>query len=695
MSGRLRFAYCMTATETLNAAMRAHQSGQFPQAEQLYAQVLAAEPANMQALVLSGALAHMGGRNADAADLFGRALAISEQPDLHYNAGVAKWALGERAGATAHWRRALALNPNFAPAHLNLGSALREAGEIDAALPHLRQALQLQPSPFAHNHLGLALSARGDPQAAMHYRRAIEMQPDFIEPYLNLALELAAQGDVAGALGCVRQSLAIGETADNTALFTRIASRLDAVADDLRPLVTRAVTQGWGHASDLAAVAATLVKHGARNTDDPLLIWLLESAVICDLDLERFLTAARTTLLEAAEGVAHDGQLRFACALARQCFANEYVYATTEDERSRVARLREAERTPLRLAVIAAYEPLHTLPDADALLQQCWPAPIDALLTQQVREPRAEAAARNGIPRLTPIEDAVSRAVQAMYEENPYPRWSVAGDPPRFGSIDGLMERELPHAPFRRLGARNGDILVAGCGTGRHSIEVARQFPHAKVLAIDLSAASLAYATTRARALGLTNVEHAQADVLALGALGRSFDMIQAAGVLHHLADPWAGWRVLLSLLKPGGVMYVALYSEIARRDVVAARAFIAQRGYGASADDIRACRQALMAESAFRNVALFNDFFTTSECRDLLFHVQEHRMTMPQIKDFLGAEALTFLGFSLPPQAAGQYAARFPADRAMTSLDNWHAFEQDNPYTFASMYRFWIQKPD
>ena len=76
-------------------------------------------------------------------------------------------------------------------------------------MTHLRRALQLQPSPFAHNNLGLALAVRGDAEAAGHFRRAIEMHPGFVEPHLNLALELANQGDPAQALGFVRRSLQI------------------------------------------------------------------------------------------------------------------------------------------------------------------------------------------------------------------------------------------------------------------------------------------------------------------------------------------------------------------------------------------------------------------------------------------------------------------------------------------------------
>lgn len=718
----------MTPAEAFAAATRHHQAGQLADAERLYAQVLVAEPGHLHALVLSGALAHMGGRNEQAVDLFGRALAINEQPDFHYNIGLAKWALGRRAEATTHWTRAVALNPNFAQAHLNLGNALREDGRLDEALSHLRQALQLQPSPFAHNNLGLALAARSDPQAAMHYRRAIEMHPQFIEPYLNLAFEYTRTDKIAEALDLVRRALAIDETDDGKRLFVRLAASLDAVGDDpsLRALLVRAATERWERAADLAPLAATLTKHGGtienliRQADrplglpelsaiaaDPLLRWMLEAGVICDLELERFLTATRASLLRLAENApqSFNGDLLgFACALARQCYINEYVYALDDDEAARAKALGDvltaagtAIETHLpQIAVVATYVPLYGLPFADTLLAGTWPAPIVALIEQQIREPRAEAAARATIARVTPIDDDVSRAVQAMYEQNPYPRWITPNPARECESLDAHIQDEVPKAPYHRTNQGGDiDILVAGCGTGRHSIMVAQQFPRARILAIDLSTASLGYARTRTDALGITNIEYGHADILALGGIGRTFDMVQSVGVLHHLADA-QGWRILLSLLRPGGVMLTGLYSEMARRDIVAARNFIKERGYGSTAQDIRAVRAEIMTQpkgSPLREVTRFNDFFTTSECRDHLFHVQENRTTLPEIKEFLATSGTRFLGFQLEGRMARKYLARFPDDPAMIDLDHWDAFEQDMPYTFAGMYRFWIQK--
>ena len=87
-------------------------------------------------------------------------------------------------------------------------------------------------------------------------------------------------------------------------------------------------------------------------------------------------------------------------------------------------------------------------------------------------------------------------------------------------------------------------------------------------------------------------------------------------------------------------------------------------------------------------------EFFSTSECRDLVFHVQEHRLTLDQIESFLSECGLDFLGFELDPLVLQQYRTRFTDDPAGTNLRNWARFEADNPDTFIAMYNFWIQRP-
>src|ERR1051325_8984636 len=88
---------------------------------------------------------------------------------------------------------------------------------------------------------------------------------------------------------------------------------------------------------------------------------------------------------------------------------------------------------------------------------------------------------------------------------------------------------------------RTQKILIAGCGTGKHPFWIAQCFPDARILAIDLSRANLAYARRKTREEGLPNIEYGQADILKLAGIGRIFDRIDAVGVLHHLADPEAG----------------------------------------------------------------------------------------------------------------------------------------------------------
>jgi len=191
----------------------------------------------------------------------------------------------------------------------------------------------------------------------------------------------------------------------------------------------------------------------------------------------------------------------------------------------------------------------------------------------------------------------------------------------------------------------------------------------------------------------LQNIEYAQADILKLEQIGRTFDRIDAVGVLHHLADPEAGWRVLLSLLAPTGTMRVGLYSEAARRDVVQARALIAEGGYRPIIEDIRALRQKIIREQRWHMVLNSGDFYCASGCRDLLFNVMEHRFTIPKIASFLKEHGLIFHGFELDGPVIEGFQQRYPGLEALINLDYWNAFESDNPKTFRGMYVFTVSK--
>jgi 2-polyprenyl-3-methyl-5-hydroxy-6-metoxy-1,4-benzoquinol methylase len=221
---------------------------------------------------------------------------------------------------------------------------------------------------------------------------------------------------------------------------------------------------------------------------------------------------------------------------------------------------------------------------------------------------------------------------------------------------------------------------------------VASSLPNAAVLAIDLSRASLAYASREAAARGIDNIAFAQADLLRLADVDISFDMIECIGVLHHLEEPEAGLRALVSVLRPGGHIKIGLYSKVAREAIIRARARFAESGHDDDLDGIRAFREALIAahDDTLSSLVKSRDFFATSEFRDMVMHVQEHQFTLPAIDAMLKRNGLKFLGFCSQP--ARSLLARMPArtaERSVRDLKVWHRLEIRNPDLFRGMYQF------
>lgn len=531
--------------------------------------------------------------------------------------------------------------------------------------------------------------------AARAYKRALSLDPDNAQACNNFARLLQAQGKNREA------SIYFARTLELMPQLLQQYESIRATLVALLPALDEALRRQAAAWPQHLTPAQLSDSDFTSITEDPLFLQLLKSIPVHDVALERLLTSLRKSLLIAGTSGKNGDErnLAFACALAQQCFINEYVFATTPEEDELVSKLAgmlgsSEQASAMEVAIVAMYRPLSALDAGPSLTARSWPQPVEALLNLQLQGPAEERALRDLIPRLTPIGDDVSVKVRKQYEENPYPRWIYAAAHVTPKSIDQYLREQFPTSPFTPLGKTEKlDVLVAGCGTGYFAVASTQRYLGAQVLAVDLSLSSLAYARRNTPQAVAARIDYAQADILNLATVGRSFDIIDASGVLHHMADPFEAWRILLSLVRPGGLMHLGFYSEAGRGDVVAARQFIAQHGFGTTPVEIRRCRQELL-KTPLASVSRFNDFFSTSECRDLLFNVQEARIDIPAIKKFISAQGVRFLGFEFDLAILQRYRAQFAAmGWSLSDLDRWHAIEVERPDTFSGMYQFWIQK--
>jgi predicted O-linked N-acetylglucosamine transferase (SPINDLY family)/2-polyprenyl-3-methyl-5-hydroxy-6-metoxy-1,4-benzoquinol methylase len=651
----------------------------------------------------------------EAATFYRKALEIDPDfAEASYNLGNVLAALGHFDAATRHFRDA-ARRLNNPLVHNNLGLASHELKRFDAAADSFRTALRIDPGyADAHYNLGNTLTAAHRPDdARASFERALQLDPNFAEALNSLGALLYHQGHTQAALELALRSLRVGASRQAKALFVACVrdTRFTKANADLRALLIRALVEPWGRPRDLAHAVINVIELDSRREaalSDPLLHTLLEATPVCDVALERLLTRTREQLLHSAAADPRRGDASgLLCALAHQCFINEYVFTVTDDEQRSVDALRGtvtaalASGAPIAeraLATLATYVPLHSIANSGRLAERAWSDTIARIVARHVTEPAEEQRLRATIPRLTTISDAVSGRVREQYEANPYPRWIRSAHLGEPKALEDFLREKFPVAQIEAPQCTDRcEILVAGCGTGQHPIATAQRIRGAQVLAVDLSLTSLAYARRKARESGNDAIEFAQADLLELPSIGRTFDVIESVGVLHHLADPWTGWRALLSMLRPGGFMKLGFYSEFARRDVVRIRNYIADRRIGSTAQEIRRCRQELIRlgdSGQFGAILASPDFYSVSACRDLLFHVQEHLVTLTRIGTFLGEQRLRFLGFELDARVLRDYSVRFPDDAAATNLDHWNEFEYVRPETFGNMYQFWVQRP-
>ncbi len=213
----------MQTNNQIKLAQQHHQAGQLQQAEQIYRQILAADPNNADAYYFLGVIAlqvgkydvavrfikkaiqiiphipvsysNLGialkglGRMDEAIASFKKAIDINpEFPDAHNNLGIAFKDLGRLEESIKSYNKAIAINPEFAEAYCNLGNVLRDLGQLDEAIVNYNLAISIKPDFVqAHSNLGDALrkSDRRE-EAVTSFSKAITINPEFAEAYCNL-----------------------------------------------------------------------------------------------------------------------------------------------------------------------------------------------------------------------------------------------------------------------------------------------------------------------------------------------------------------------------------------------------------------------------------------------------------------------------------------------------------------------------
>jgi SAM-dependent methyltransferase len=288
------------------------------------------------------------------------------------------------------------------------------------------------------------------------------------------------------------------------------------------------------------------------------------------------------------------------------------------------------------------------------------------------------------------MTDATDARLAAQYEAFPYPRREARDEAKRLivGSPGHLREVDYWVFGARRPASQPLNALIAGGGTGDATImlsqQMAREGRPGTVTWLDRSAAALKVAQARAAARGLGNIVWEQRSLLELPGSGLGpFDYVDCCGVLHHLADPAAGVRALLSVLAPGGGLGLMVYAPHGRTGVYMLQDVLRLLAPAdeAPADRLDVARRVMrhLPETAWlRRNGFLDDHVNGGDAGlyDLLLNPRDRAFTVRELHALLAGEGLAVTCWMEPvrydpepllpdPRLRSRVAMLDPIDRA------------------------------
>ena len=235
-------------------------------------------------------------------------------------------------------------------------------------------------------------------------------------------------------------------------------------------------------------------------------------------------------------------------------------------------------------------------------------------------------------------------------------------------------------------GARGDlDILVAGCGTNQAAV-FAFTNPGARVVAIDVSAASLDHHRFLKQKHALDNLELHRLPIEEVGTLAREFDLVVSTGVLHHMASPETGMRALAGCLKRDGVVALMLYARYGRIGVEIMQSIFREIGLVQDEASLFTVKEAIALLPADHPVQSYLSFAPDlrfdAGLVDTFLHGRDRSYTVDDCLDLVASADLVFQGWFLtssyePP--APPRGGFYEAVAALPDRQRWRVMERIN----------------
>ena len=386
------------------------------------------------------------------------------------------------------YRKALSIKPDYAEAHNNLGATLDEMGQLDEAIASYIKALSIKPD-YADAIMNLSIMMKGRKWNSHDMRYSSDLK--------GVLISCFGRDDI-----------------EHQDLFHAVLSILfeNQVVNAIKDYLSEVFTEKQRELFIDNKIILGLIQ-------DNLFQLLLKKTVIADPLAELFLTKVRKSiiLLTVSKMLGNEELKKFESfifAVAKQCFWNEYVYFQTHEEKQAVKIIilitneiivSDRRNAQVYAALLSCYAPLSSYEFISKVSKNRDPhdsKDFQELIDIQIEQPLKEKEIASRIKILSPIKDEVSKKVKQQYEENPYPRWMgiYRNTPVPFTKY--LCTEVYPNKLQGIQAIEKSEVLVAGCGTGRHPISCAQGYKDSFVLAIDLSLPSLSYAKRKADELG-------------------------------------------------------------------------------------------------------------------------------------------------------------------------------------------------